>query len=144
MFKDFFTSRLFGLLVFITSIFLILPGCATKQVVVQYDQLLVTPENHLIANCEVAAPPSKDAYLGTVAEQDFTIARAEKDPAIAKLLRSLENASRKEKLLIIYSGELLKNLQLCNKRLEGLRDWKVKSEKAVLSKSPTANKRKKE
>lgn len=141
-----FTAARVDFAVFITSILvlLMLSGCANQPVVVPSDYKAVTPEDHLIVDCEIAAPPAKNLYLTPVAKQDFTIALADKDPAVALLTRALDNASRQEKMLILYSSQLIQNLQACNVRLKGLRDWKTKTEKAVLSTNTPLDKRKKE
>lgn len=88
---------------FSAAIALALSGCATSPVV-NYKNILISPPDSLIRDCQIEAPPQKELYLN--ASQDG-----------------------REDLLFDLSSQQIKNIFVCNSRLAELREWKKKQKK---------------
>ena len=86
-------------LLFLIPLFIL--GCATNTPNVAVTTQVLVPDE-LIVDCIITPPPEVDIYL-------------------AATLKG------REKILIDYSGELLNNSFICNKRLSILRHWKIET-----------------
>ena len=80
---------------------LFLTGCCIPKQVIVYKTIPITPDDSLIVDCLVDEPPDKIIY---------------------------QNATEKEreKLLYTLATKQMKNIFVCNKRFNGLREWKQK------------------
>jgi uncharacterized protein YcfL len=76
-----------------------LSACGTQEVVVKHDTLVLAPQDSLLLDCPVTAPPTKAEYEAMTAKE-------------------------KEKALSVVFNQQTINLGLCNKDKAGLRAWK--------------------
>lgn len=89
---------------------LMLSACGLTQPQVKYDTTVLVPQDNLLQDCPVAAPPNKEEFqLLTSDEQVQSISKA-------------------------YNQQTL-NVGLCNKDKQGLRYWKKEELEKVKGKS---------
>lgn len=89
-----------------------LSGCfATSNPPPTVEYVLATPADHLLLDCPVAAPPSREVYK--TAGVNSTREQA---------------AEKREKLLTDHAAAQMKNMSNCNARWKALREWKTQQE----------------
>lgn len=79
---------------------LLLAGCGTNPPVVQTIVKVISPDDSLLLDCVIPSPPPKNDYIKAT-------------------------MSEREKMLMSYTGNLLKDSFICNSRFSALREWKV-------------------
>ena len=88
-----------------------LSGCATTEPVVKYETVVIAPEDNLLLDCPVTAPPNQTAYLQMTARE-------------------------KEEALAAYGNKQTGNVGNCNIDKAGLRKWKAEQLKKYKTLSP--------
>lgn len=110
MFKD---IRPFPALLLVLA----LSGCAHDDPILITKHIVAAQDDSDLVDCEVAAPPPREAYLAKVPATEAT--------QVEILKAELESASRREKLLTDAWLGQTKNLITCNKRWKGSREFKA-------------------
>lgn len=126
-----------------TLLILTLTGCCTPQSIVKIEHVLVAPDDNLLVDCDIEAPPSKDLYL-----KDYSIGTVMAKPALAysddvylsQYTRALKNAEGREAALTKVMLRNYSNQDVCNRRLKKLREWKAASVKALSTDKPPGSK----
>lgn len=97
----------------------LLAGCPLMPVkpepTIQYRNVLITPADYLLDDCEVQTPPEMDLYLAS------------------------ENWTDKEALLVITINEAMAKAAKCNIRWRNLRQWKVQQIQLLQSPESSAS-----
>lgn len=83
-----------------------LVGCGTQEPMVIYKDRLIFPDDNLLVDCAIDAPPAKEDYL-------------------KKLETPLKTAERREELSTKYGKAQTDNLVQCNVRLKNIRQQKA-------------------
>ena len=84
----------------------LLVACSTPPTVTQVNTKVIAPDDSLIIDCNITAPPDKKEYVA----------------ATMKI---------REQSLANYSSSLMNDLIICNQRIAGIREWKVNTIKAI-------------
>jgi hypothetical protein len=89
----------------IIMLIVVLAGCGMiKPIVVTKDiNILISPPDQLLENCNISPPPDKNTYLNS----------------------DWEN---REGMLMTYSRLQITNIVICNERMGNLREWKKRQE----------------
>lgn len=94
-------------------IFLMVGCTTTRDVIVKEPfNVLITPPDEMLEECEVEVPPSYSVYLGSSVEA-------------------------REGLIFSHSLKQMLNIQNCNNKLIALSDWKAKKIKLFTVKKET-------
>lgn len=113
-------SRLFS----VVAAVMLVSGCATDpKVVVDTKHVLVAPEDALIVDCTITPPPAKADYMAQVPAAGLD--------EIAKLQAEIKTLSERERKALQWGSDQTANLVRCNTRLQGVRDFKVKSKREI-------------
>lgn len=98
-----------------------LSGCGTTITVVEHR--LVMPDDNMLVDCDIEAPPPRAQYLATAPSKDAT--------ELEKIKAALKTAEERERLLTDLNLKQYANANVCNKRWKGVRDFKAKAQKEL-------------
>lgn len=98
---------------------------------IRYEHIVVAPQDNLLVDCDVEAPPVKSLYLSGITLQmeappappDALVYQSEFH--LQQYVMALRNAGRRETLLTDLANAQYKNVDVCNQRWAKLREWKA-------------------
>ena len=85
---------------------LLLYGCCNTPPIIITNTKVIAPDDNLLLDCIILSPPNKLDYINATMKQ-------------------------REEMLISYSGNLMNNSFICNKKFAALREWKLNSVNVV-------------
>jgi hypothetical protein len=109
-----------------------LTGCVTTKEVVRVEHIVVAPQDNLLVDCDVQAPPTAEQFLRGLAPEpappQFTLVQEQLMPfeLYVKMLRTAEDRGHLQTELNLKNYQYL---DTCNQRWAKLREWKVEAMK---------------